>query len=403
MNMHCLCQAALRPYRRLALLLLAASCTAWVLAGCAGTAQRVSPDVLEAHLLDDRPFVQQQFEVPGEAEVFGRSEEMDVFVRDVLLRKTRRDGSFRALVSAMNDAEFLNMRYDAHLTRTAAESFAARSGNCLSLALVASALAERLGLDVEFQRVLVPDIPQFDPTTADRYLQMVGHVNLRLTERVGTRVVQTVTLDFLSPPGVVTPRGVPIDRKRVLALFYNNRAVESLLEGNAQKAYWWVRASLLQDADYAGGYITLGAVWHRMGQQSRAEAAYAAALRVEPDNANAAANLAALRSPAASEGKVALKDVPNGQAWRALTHRQLKSGDLTAARQSLGQMTDTSQAAEKAWLEALALSAEGELERATDALASARRAASDPASKSFLTRKWNLLKEVARRSAPAGP
>jgi hypothetical protein len=261
-----------------------------LISACAGP-PAAPPPVLEA-LLDDGAFLSTRTEPPAASEVFRRSAAMERFVSDVLSQKARREGGFRALLSVMNEPEFLGMRYTNDITLTAAQSFDARAGNCLSLALVAAALAEQLGLEVEFQRLAAPDVAQPELAAAAAFLPMVGHVNLRLAERVGTRVVQTATFDFLAPTGSVPPRAVPINRQRVLALFYNNRAVELLMGGDAGQAYWWARASILQDPAYAGGFITLGALWHQRGRHEQAALAYEAALLRDPRNSNAAANLA---------------------------------------------------------------------------------------------------------------
>ncbi|MCE2660259.1 MAG: hypothetical protein LW854_18785 [Rubrivivax sp.] len=264
-----------------------------LMSACAAPPATPPMTVLDA-LLDDQAFLATRTDPPGAAEVFRRSAAMERFVSDVLWPKARREGGFRALLSVLNEPELLGMRYSDDITLTASQSFEARAGNCLSLALVAAALAEQLGLEVEFQRLAAPDVAQPALTSVSAYLPMVGHVNLRLAERVGTRVVQTATFDFLAPTGGVPPRAVPIDRSRVLALFYNNRAVELLMGGDGGQAYWWARASVLQDPAYAGGFITLGALWHQLGRHEQAQLAYEAALLRDPRNTNAAANLAGL-------------------------------------------------------------------------------------------------------------
>ena len=61
------------------------------------------------------------------------------------------------LLQAFQRDHPLGLRYDTGHTRTAAEAYAARAGNCLSLALLTGAVAREIGLPVHYQAVFVPD------------------------------------------------------------------------------------------------------------------------------------------------------------------------------------------------------------------------------------------------------
>ena len=65
------------------------------------------------------------------------------------------------------------------MTRNAAQAFAARSGNCLSLVIMTAAFAKELGLTVAYQKVFVDDTWA---RTGDIYLS-IGHVNVTLAPR----------------------------------------------------------------------------------------------------------------------------------------------------------------------------------------------------------------------------
>ncbi len=60
-------------------------------------------------------------------------------------------------------AEYINaeegaFQYRDNMTRVASETFNERAGNCLSLVLLTSALAQELGVEVEFQEIEVPPV-----------------------------------------------------------------------------------------------------------------------------------------------------------------------------------------------------------------------------------------------------
>ena len=67
------------------------------------------------------------------------------------LRPDPHQGAQAGLVDALYRRAQLKLEYDAATTKTAAEAFDARSGNCLSLVLMTAALAHELQLPVRYQ------------------------------------------------------------------------------------------------------------------------------------------------------------------------------------------------------------------------------------------------------------
>jgi len=125
-------------------------------------------------------------------------------------------GSFdrrRELVEAIYRHGDLRLEYDATMTRTAAQAFEARSGNCLSLVLMTAAFAKELGLTVHFQAVIGEEA--WD-RSEDLYIA-AGHVNLSLEDHAtspGWRLVRESPLivDFLPPRAAHTLRTREIGR-----------------------------------------------------------------------------------------------------------------------------------------------------------------------------------------------
>jgi tetratricopeptide (TPR) repeat protein len=177
------------------------------------------------------------------------------------------------------------------MTRTAAQAFEARSGNCLALVLMTAAFAKELGLTVRFQSV--PGEIAWD--RADDLYIAIGHVNLSLEDRwrqSGARSIydEPMLVDFLPPRAAQSLRSRVIDERTAVAMYLNNRAVETLSQGRLDDAYWWARAAVLQDPSMSSGYNTLGVIY-RLAQHP--EWALAALERVgarEPDNLDAMSN-----------------------------------------------------------------------------------------------------------------
>ncbi len=383
-------------------LALITACCAVLLSGCA-TAPSAARSESTPAAFDDTTFAQDRFE-PSIAAVLEATPQMREFVTEKLPRQVRRYGAVKALVMALNEPSQLGLKYDASLTRTAAQTFESRTGNCLSMALVTASLADLMGLEVDIQRVLVPEIP-VEAGDVGQYLQMVSHVNLRLSERTASRLRQWTTVDFLLPPNAEAARVMSISRERLLAMYFNNKAVEALLEGATSKAYWWTRASIKTDPGFASAHITLGAIWTREGRQPLALASLQRAVALDPGNPNAEANLT-LAGQGASAVPQAAK-LPASGSLALTTDAQLRGHLLTLIkRQDWPGATALLRSAEvrgsdreTAWLKAVVSLGKGERETALQELHTALGRANDPATVAYLQRKISSLADPHASSA----
>ena len=195
------------------------------------------------------------------------------------------------LIDALYRKDDLQLEYDASLTRTAAQAFEARSGNCLALVMMTAAFAKELGLSVRYQTVLGDD-------SWDRVgdiVVSVGHVNLTLSDRppqAGLGIMDTgqLTVDFVPPRNARAVRARVIQEHTVVAMYLNNRAVESLTRGAASDAYWWAREAIRKDPELLAAYITLGVVYRNRQQPELAEQALLRVAVREPGNTKAMSN-----------------------------------------------------------------------------------------------------------------
>ena len=195
------------------------------------------------------------------------------------------------LIDALYRKDELLLEYDAALTRTAAQAFDARSGNCLALVMMTAAFAKELGLSVRYQSVLGDD--SWD-RAGDIYVS-VGHVNLTLSDRppqAGLGLMDTgqLTIDFVPPRNAQAVRARVIQEHTVVALYLNNRAVESLTRGELSDAYWWAREAIRKDPQLTSAYITLAVVYRNQRHPELAEQALARVAAREPGNTKAMSN-----------------------------------------------------------------------------------------------------------------
>jgi Tfp pilus assembly protein PilF len=312
-----------------------------MLAACASPPARSTAEPIGPLLLD------QAFGPPARPvkveDVFALSPEMERYLGHDIARQLHRNGRQRGLIDALYDREMLRLEYDSVATRTASEAFATRSGNCLSLVIMTAALAHRLDLPVTFQSVDVDE----SWSRGSSLLMAAGHVNLvighRMFDRMGGLGNDTsTTVDFLPPKDLRGRRVTVISESRVLAMFFNNRAAETLANGDLDQAYAWARAAVMQDPSFASAQITLGVIYHRRGLLEPAEQVFRHALRAEPQNTQALADLAAVL---ASQGRDAEASQTRQQLARLEHHAPFYYFELGRAAVQRGDFE-----AGRAWL-----------------------------------------------------
>lgn len=224
------------------------------------------------------------------ATLFASSEAIRAYVAGPLGKRARELGAQTALIRALR--EDVRLEYDAARTRTAAEAFEARTGNCLSLVAMSYVLARELDIPARIQSVRGSYTWMRQQGISIRS----GHTNLALGatfDRVpgGMRVHRHI-VDFLPPPdGAQWPSGRVLGEETVLAMYGNNRAAEVLIGGDVDTSYWWARAAIFASPVFLPAYNTLAVVYMRHGNLPEAERALRHVLEREPENAEALNNL----------------------------------------------------------------------------------------------------------------
>jgi Tfp pilus assembly protein PilF len=261
------------------------------LAGCS----TVTSTDNKATLFADNAFKQSNEQIVGR-DLFQLSPEMQRFLQarlDDPAYGFRTKGLQQALIDSLYTQGELRIDYDASMTRSASETFATKSGNCLSLVLMTAAFAKALGLEVTYQRVQVDDTW----SRSNSLLLAAGHVNVTLGKRPLATVSTTrqnhdaLTVDFFPPEATVGQRAWTIEERTVVAMFMNNRAVEALVVGKRDDAYWWAREAINRDPNYLPAYNTLGVIYRRHGLFANAEVTFREIISRDSANTNAIANL----------------------------------------------------------------------------------------------------------------
>lgn len=224
-------------------------------------------------------------------DIFALSEDMRDYLDHRIAGHTHRKGPRLGLFEVLRDE--LKIEYDSAMTRNAAQAFEARSGNCLSLVILTAALAKQLKIPVTYQSVSGQDTWSRSSGVAFRS----NHVNLVLGMRgsgfgLKGEDERPLTIDFLPSTDATRLHARPVPEETVVAMYFNNRAAETLAVGNLDQAYWLARQAIITSPSFMSAYNTLGVIYRRHGNLAEAERTLRYALEREPGNAQVLSNLA---------------------------------------------------------------------------------------------------------------
>lgn len=225
-------------------------------------------------------------------EVFSLSAAMRQFITVDIANQLRSKGPQQALFDALYSEGKLRIEYDASETKNAAQAFAARTGNCMSLVLMTAAFAKEIGLEVQFQNVRLKPSWSRNGTL----LFNAGHVNVILLEKHTPKsffsgVRRQMTVDFLPPEDMRHLATEIISENTTIAMYMNNRAAESLAQNQLDNAYWWARSAIVQDPLLVHSYNTLGAIYRAHGDLQLAQNTFKFALEQDPKDSSVMLNL----------------------------------------------------------------------------------------------------------------
>ncbi len=224
--------------------------------------------------------------VLDDQDVLAVSPAMSAFLDEHVDRTGSLELKLRQLVAAIIDSKTFGVEYDDR-TRTAAETFRMRRGNCLSFSTMFVAMARHVGLAAEYQEV---DVPPDWTLDKDTYV-LNQHVNVYVDlGTAGTRVVDFNIGDFKATYDLRR-----ISDARALAHYYNNVGVERMQGGDMGAALACFRRAISGgDTRFSPAWTNLGTLHLRNGDRAHAEAAYQQAVRSSPGDLVAMSNLARL-------------------------------------------------------------------------------------------------------------
>lgn len=244
-------------------------------------------------LYTDKHFVgYQNYQLETEKEIFQLSPDMvELVENNIYAHKPLKQQVFD-LLNLIFDEEQLGVAYKNSANLTASQTFKNREANCLSLTIMAYALAKHANLTVQFHDV---EVPEYWTRNGD-YNLLTGHVNLVVSEQ---KVAQKEYI--LNPASVVIdfdpyirkkkfPSKV-ISKNKITAMFYTNVGAQAIIENNFNLAYAYLKKATQYSASYSPAWGNLGILYRMVGLEQLAINTYEHAISLDPKNYTTINNL----------------------------------------------------------------------------------------------------------------
>lgn len=168
-------------------------------------------------------------------------------------------------------------------TLIAAEAFAGTPGNCMSLVVLTTALANLVDLDIDYQRLTAN--PIFDKQQG--LILVSDHVRTRVfapaTENFVLQRAHAV-IDYFPARGSRNAERIPLET--LLAMYYSNLSAESILDGELTAATQFAMFALDYAPTHPSAHNLLAILHRRIGDDDSAEAFFRFALQEHPEELN---------------------------------------------------------------------------------------------------------------------
>lgn len=252
--------------------------------------------------LDNQFHVENPYQIETENELFRLDDEMSAMVNTKLVNSLTTKQKARVLLEHIFNEENIALSYEGNANFTATKTYHGKKANCMSLTIMAYALAKAANMNVNFQQVKVPEYW----VRNGQYNLLTGHVNLLVRENTADKKhlvwgSKSTLIDF---DPFVAKKNFPsqvIEKNTILAMFYNNKGAEAMVYNNYPLAYQYLKEATLVDPQFSAAWGNLGILYKLTGHYESAEYAYLKAITLNHNNLTSWGNLALLLN---MEGRV---------------------------------------------------------------------------------------------------
>ena len=283
----------------------------------------------------DPPMQLQQQLVESEQQIFqldhSLKQQLSAYVQT---RKSADEIAYSVLSFLLTNGDN-SLSYQSTSTQTASQSYQNLNANCLSLSILAYSLAEHLGLKARFQKVHIPEYWALN----QGFNLLTGHINLAIdnkTKLKDSSLVyqrnQRLIIDFDPNSRQARFATSSLSKKRVTAMFYNNKGGEALVNKQFDLAYSYFKAAINTDSSFSASWGNLGVLFKQLGDLKQAEEMYRYAIALNADNNTAQGNLALLYklTDRVAEGDKLLAELDRKRQTNPYYHISLGNSDYVS-------------------------------------------------------------------------
>ncbi len=232
------------------------------------------------------------------------------------------------------EQHLVNFNYEGKNT-LASTTMTNMSGNCVSLALLVTALAQLVDVEVGYRASYTEPMLDF---SANIVLSS-AHVRSYLFEQDPPEnddmmLLQrsAIAVDYF--PGRLDRLGAMLKKEHFEAMIYNNLAADALLRGNLDQAYWLSRAALQRDPNYSPSINLIAVVYRRKGDLLASQQWYEFGLRYSKQPVTLASNYLVLAEQMQHQPlierlnqKLRLIDEDNPYVWFYLAYQAERNNE----------------------------------------------------------------------------
>lgn len=267
------------------------------LTGCKSTSgyQQTSSIKATSLYLDNKFEGFESVHIESEKEIFALDDDMKTLVIKTLMSERDNRKKAKKLLKHFFNSDQVNLAYSAGANVIASQAYKNKEANCLSLTIMAYALAKAADLDVVFQSVKVPEYW----VRNGRINMLTGHVNLRVLDKASPSKIILLNrgiaeIDF--DPYVIKkpfPKKI-INKNTVIAMFYNNKGANAMVDGDYTTAYAYLKSATEADPRFSSAWGNLGILYRFKSYQQQAIDTYQYAISINHKNLTAMSNLSML-------------------------------------------------------------------------------------------------------------
>lgn len=283
-------------------------------------------------------------------------------------------------------------------TFTASEALAYNSGNCMSLAVVTTALAKLANIEIDYELIDSSPIYRLSGSVANRGVHIRSLIYKPQAEELASRT--GIKIDYFPAESGTFIGNVSDDE--YIAMYYRNIAAQKLNEENYSDAYWYTLESMQYDPFSADAFNMMAVTYKRVGELAKAEEIYLYGIEKSEEKLTLMKNYYILLTSQgrSAEARVVNRrlssmDDPSPIHWFNVARSSYETNDFNGAIRYYNRAVDIAPYLHEAYLGiALSYYQLGDLRRAERAFDRALINVNDTSTKDLYQSKLNALRNI---------